>query len=123
MVEGIWSIQAGENPKMLEKKLLAFLTPEEKETLLSGEERQRGESPMRRRRRRSHKGTENVDRWLVTYADLITLLLAFFVMMYAISQVDAAKFEVYCPVVGGSIHLRSIDYRAGGAGTYCAPPS
>ncbi len=48
---------------------------------------------MRRRRRRSHKGTENVDRWLVTYADLITLLLAFFVMMYAISQVDAAKFE------------------------------
>ena len=42
MVEGILSIQAGENPKMLEKKLLAFLTPEEKETLLSGEERQRG---------------------------------------------------------------------------------
>lgn len=48
---------------------------------------------MRRRRRRSNGGNENVDRWLITYADLITLLLAFFVMMYAISQVDVAKFE------------------------------
>ena len=33
MMEGIMSIQAGENPKMLEKKLLAFLTPEERERL------------------------------------------------------------------------------------------
>lgn len=48
---------------------------------------------MRRRRRRTSGGNENVDRWLITYADLITLLLAFFVMMYAISQVDVAKFE------------------------------
>lgn len=48
---------------------------------------------MRRRRRRRNKDEETADRWLITYADLITLLLAFFVMMYAISHVDAAKFE------------------------------
>lgn len=48
---------------------------------------------MRRRRRRKSGGNEDKARWLITYADLITLLLAFFVMMYAISQVDAAKFE------------------------------
>lgn len=33
MMEGVLSIQAGENPKMLEKKLEAFLSPEEREAL------------------------------------------------------------------------------------------
>jgi chemotaxis protein MotB len=33
----------------------------------------------------------NHERWLVSYADFITLLFAFFVTMYAISQVDAKK--------------------------------
>lgn len=32
-------------------------------------------------------------RWLLTYADLITLLVAFFVIMYAMSQTDAKKFK------------------------------
>ncbi len=33
------------------------------------------------------------ERWLVTYADLITLLMIFFVLMYTMSQVDAKKYE------------------------------
>lgn len=33
------------------------------------------------------------DRWLLTYADLITLLLAYFIVMFAISQTDLEKFE------------------------------
>ncbi len=32
------------------------------------------------------------ERWLITYADLITLLLVFFVVMYSISKADTAKF-------------------------------
>lgn len=35
----------------------------------------------------------NLERWLVSYADFITLLFAFFVIMYAISQADVAKFK------------------------------
>lgn len=35
---------------------------------------------------------ENRERWLLTYADLITLLLAFFVIMYAISNTDIVKY-------------------------------
>ncbi|WP_135552328.1 OmpA/MotB family protein [Paenibacillus cymbidii] len=38
-----------------------------------------------------HGGNE---RWLITYADLITLLLVFFVIMYAMSKIDIAKFDV-----------------------------
>ena len=38
---------------------------------------------------------ENSDRWLLTYSDLITLLLAFFVIMYGISSADAKKFTKF----------------------------
>ncbi len=44
---------------------------------------------MKRRRRRSSHS--NHDRWLVSYADFITLLFAFFVVLYASSQVDKRK--------------------------------
>jgi chemotaxis protein MotB len=46
-----------------------------------------------RRRRRGDHTSGNHDRWLVSYADFITLLFAFFVTMYAISNVDARKLE------------------------------
>jgi len=35
---------------------------------------------------------ENGERWLLTYSDLITLLMIFFVMMYAMSSVDTKKY-------------------------------
>jgi len=37
---------------------------------------------------------ENSERWLLTYADMITLLMLFFIVMYAMSTADKAKFEV-----------------------------
>lgn len=36
---------------------------------------------------------ENNERWLLTYSDLITLLMIFFVVMYSMSKVDANKFQ------------------------------
>lgn len=47
-----------------------------------------------RRRRYVPESDENHDRWLVSYADLVTLLFAFFVVMYAISQVNEGKYRV-----------------------------
>ncbi len=49
---------------------------------------------MRRRRQRHIEEPENHDRWLVSYADFITLLFAFFVVMYAISSVNEGKYRV-----------------------------
>jgi chemotaxis protein MotB len=37
---------------------------------------------------------ENLERWLVSYADFITLLFAFFVVMYAISSINEGKYRV-----------------------------
>ena len=48
----------------------------------------------RRRRRRVEEDVENHERWLVSYADFITLLFAFFVMMYSISSVNEGKYRV-----------------------------
>ena len=46
---------------------------------------------MRRKRREEEQ--ENHERWLLTYSDLITLLLAFFIMMYTLSKQDAQKYQ------------------------------
>jgi chemotaxis protein MotB len=42
-------------------------------------------------RRRGHKHHSNHERWLISYADFITLLFAFFVVMYATSKADQKK--------------------------------
>ncbi|MDB6089631.1 MAG: hypothetical protein JWN85_2415 [Gammaproteobacteria bacterium] len=46
------------------------------------------------RRLRRHEEHVNHDAWAIPYADLLTLLLAFFVVMYAISSVNAGKYRV-----------------------------
>ncbi|HWK54266.1 MAG TPA: flagellar motor protein MotD [Hyphomicrobiales bacterium] len=46
------------------------------------------------RKRKAHQEHENHERWLVSYADFITLLFAFFVVMYSISSVNEGKYRV-----------------------------
>jgi len=46
-------------------------------------------------RERKKPEEPNELRWLTTYSDVVTLLMAFFVMLYAISQVDEQKFELF----------------------------
>lgn len=57
---------------------------------------------MRQRNRRQPRaaaGKESRDRWMITYADLITLLLIFFVILYAMSSLDSQKYAI----VSGSL--------------------
>jgi len=53
-------------------------------------------APARGRRRRHTDGAghENEERWLLTYADMITLLLALFVVLFAISSVNVSKVKL-----------------------------
>src|SRR3954449_2941506 len=53
--------------------------------------------------RRAHRGgrrrgaageQENEERWLLTYADMITLLMALFMVLFSITSVNKAKLEV-----------------------------
>ncbi len=43
-------------------------------------------------RKKKHPEHENLERWLVSYSDFITLLFATFVVLYALAQVDATDF-------------------------------
>jgi chemotaxis protein MotB len=49
---------------------------------------------MSRSRRRGHGGEhENDERWLLTYADMITLLMALFMVLFSISSVNVSKYQ------------------------------
>lgn len=43
-------------------------------------------------KKHKHPEHENLERWLVSYSDFITLLFATFVVLYALSQIDVAEF-------------------------------
>ena len=52
-------------------------------------------------RRRKVEEPENHERWLVSYADFITLLFAFFVVMYSISSINEGKYKVISQALVG----------------------
>lgn len=53
-----------------------------------------------------HEEHENHERWLVSYADFITLLFAFFVVLYAISTVDQNKVRQVESAVRWALHVK-----------------
>ncbi len=63
------------------------------------------------RRRKKTEMNENHERWLLTYADLITLLLAFFIVMYSMSRVDAKKFGAMSSALSGALRGRDLQLR------------
>lgn len=54
------------------------------------------------RRKKFEAERENHDRWLVSYADFITLLFAFFVVMYAVSVVNQNKYKQLANSLGSA---------------------
>src|ERR1700709_2468569 len=55
-----------------------------------------GHAPKGRRpKKHEEEEHENHERWLVSYADMLTLLFALFVVLYAMSQVDITKFNAF----------------------------
>ncbi|MFQ5453328.1 MAG: flagellar motor protein MotB, partial [Candidatus Zixiibacteriota bacterium] len=54
-----------------------------------------------RYRKKKTETNDNYERWLLTYADLITLLLAFFIVMYSMSRIDAKRFGKMAEALSG----------------------
>ncbi|MFE7063953.1 flagellar motor protein MotB [Sutcliffiella sp. NPDC057660] len=51
------------------------------------------------RRRKRHDEEEHIDEsWLIPYADLLTLLLALFIVLFSMSSIDAKKFQALSEV-------------------------
>ena len=49
--------------------------------------------PKRRKHAEEPEAHENHERWLVSYADMITVLMALFIVLFAMSSVDQTKFD------------------------------
>src|SRR5262245_25344162 len=81
---------------------------------------------------KKHKKHEHVnhERWLVSYSDFITLLFAFFVVMFAVSQVDSKKLGRFTESINVAFQTRGIFAPSSGsplergvsAGTALVPP-
>ncbi len=68
---------------------------------------------MRAKKQEDH---ENHERWLVSYADFITLLFAFFVVMYAISSVNEGKYKTLSAALVKAFHNNPDQIPAMGSG-------
>jgi chemotaxis protein MotB len=64
-------------------------------------------------RKKKHPEHVNHERWLVSYADFITLLFAFFVVMFAVSQVDTKKLGRFTESFENAIGIISTPAGAG----------
>ena len=53
-----------------------------------------------------HEEHENHERWLVSYADFITLLFAFFVVMYSVSRVDNKRLTQVVHSIKFALHFK-----------------
>jgi chemotaxis protein MotB len=93
-------------------------------------------------KRKRHPAPENHERWLVSYADFITLLFAFFVVMFASSQADKTKAELMsesvksafeeghfsasmASILGGTVHDKgkgNAQFRGPGGDIKATPP-
>jgi chemotaxis protein MotB len=75
-----------------------------------------------RKRRQEHEEPESSERWLLTYADLITLLLGLFVILYAMSKVDQAKFNEVAIALNQTFGGKTILSEHSGITPMPAPP-
>lgn len=62
---------------------------------------------MSKKGRHEEHEHENEERWLISYADFITLLMALFIVMYAMSNVDAARFQKLAVSLSGAFNVAS----------------
>lgn len=59
----------------------------------------------RRKKHEVHEEHVNHERWLITYADMITLLMVLFIVLFAMGQTDLAKFEKLKESLNGAFGL------------------
>ena len=109
VLEGILSIQAGDNPRVVSEKLMSLVPPGRAPVGRGGRQAEPASRRRSRRRRRGgrlamarnsgrrrmggeEEAEESDERWLLTYADMITLLMALFMVLFSISSVNVSKF-------------------------------
>jgi chemotaxis protein MotB len=76
----------------------------------------------RQRHAEEEEGHASAERWLLTYADMITLLMVLFIVLFAIGQTDLKKFELLRQSLNNSLGGSSKVF-SGGTGVLESQPS
>jgi chemotaxis protein MotB len=63
----------------------------------------------RRKKHEEHEEHVNHERWLITYADMITLLMVLFIVLFSMSQVDLAKYQKLKTSLSGAFGSNPIE--------------
>lgn len=63
----------------------------------------------RRNKRGASESDSKMDRWMVSYADFVTLLMVFFILMYALSKVDVARYNAIAESLSVVLTGRSLE--------------
>ncbi|MBA7634693.1 hypothetical protein ES703_42283 [subsurface metagenome] len=65
------------------------------------------------RKKKCPKCEEGAPDWLLTYGDMTTLLLTFFIMMFTTAEVDGSELRMILAAFQGLGNLRGGEYTAG----------
>jgi chemotaxis protein MotB len=71
--------------------------------------------------REEHEEHVNHEAWVIPYADLLTLLMAMFIALFAMSTVDASKFKAFALGFNEALGGGKLDSGIGGAGKATSP--
>lgn len=75
----------------------------------------------RKKRQEEPEKPQNQERWLLTYADMITLLMTFFVVMYALSKIETNKFSALAESLQEAFNMPGIQLESGQGGHSQSP--
>ncbi|HEX7064263.1 MAG TPA: flagellar motor protein MotB [Bacillales bacterium] len=64
---------------------------------------------MSRKRRKKRSEPESNERWLITYSDMITLLLIFFIVLYSMSELEKAKFNSLIESLQDAFEVKTVE--------------
>jgi chemotaxis protein MotB len=67
---------------------------------------------MARKQRHHEEEHVNHERWLITYADMLTLLMVLFIVMYAMSQVDKKKFAELASGLASGFGAKTVTFQS-----------
>jgi chemotaxis protein MotB len=78
--------------------------------------------PAKPRKRKEEPETkDNEDRWLLTYSDMITLIMVLFVVLYAQSKVEVTKFNALAESLSNAFNMPGVQAREGEGGHSLSP--
>ncbi|NJN92612.1 MAG: OmpA family protein [Anaerolineales bacterium] len=66
------------------------------------------------KKHKHEEGHENDERWLITYADMITLLMVFFIVLFSMANTDLKKFAQVAESMQQAFNVTSIGKKPGG---------